>query len=81
MKLIRNREHTINMGSYESLKVGASVEIVLPDDLFAGEKNRQSVYDKADVFLSEALKADLDEAIALLPPGSQSYVLSWRVNA
>lgn len=83
MKITRNREHTINMGSYESLKVGSSVELEVTDpvDITADGTPHPRVYEKADEILGQALAADLKEAIELLPPGSTSYVLSWRQNA
>lgn len=77
MKITRNREHTINMGSYESLKVGASVELEVADN----QEDLRKAYGAADQILADALAADLKEAIELLPPGSTSYVLSWRQNA
>lgn len=58
------------MGNYESVRVGASVE-------FEVEVADQDSIGKMDAILEAAMKADLDEAIALLPKGSASYILSW----
>jgi hypothetical protein len=78
VKITRSREHTINMGSYESLKVGASVELNFQPGSLEDDK---VVHDAADNYLARALEADLNEAIDLLPAGSSSYILSWRQNA
>lgn len=65
------------MGSYESLKVGSSVELTVDE----AAVNLPDVYNQLDQLLSDALAADIKEAIELLPAGSTSYVLSWRQNA
>lgn len=78
MKLQRSREHVINMGNYESVRVGSSVEL---DFQPGSPEDDQVVYDAADNYLARAMEADLKEAIDLLPPGSNSYILSWGEHA
>jgi hypothetical protein len=68
------REHTVNLGNYESLKIGASVETEV-DDV------NELVMIDLDAKLDTLLAADKKEAIALLPAGSTSYIQSWRVDA
>lgn len=75
MKLTRSREHVINMGSYESVRVGASVELDAVEDAIG------NAMAEADKILAAAMEADLKEAIDLLPPGSNSYILSWGNHA
>lgn len=75
MRLIRSREHVINMGQYESVRVGASVEL---DIEFTADTVSQDVYDEADRVLAASMASDIQEAIDLLPPGSASYILSWK---
>ena len=75
MKLIRSREHVINMGQYESVRIGASVELdagssVLPEDM-------DSLYDAVEKILADSMRNDVEEAISLLPAGSTSHILSW----
>ena len=78
MKLSRTRGHTINMGSYESAKFEATVEI---DDITITLENEQAIYDSMDRTLDIMLAADIKETIELLPKGSESYIQVWRQNA
>lgn len=68
------REHTVNLGNYESLKIGATVDMEVDD---VNESVMQDVDAKLDTLLAD----DKKEAIALLPSGSTSYIQSWRVDA
>lgn len=77
MKLTRSREHVINMGNYESVRVGASIEVEV--DLTSKEAEK-AAFDAADIYLASAMESDLKEAIDLLPGGSNSYILSWGVK-
>lgn len=61
------------MGQYESVRVGASVELEVDE----ATANLTDVYTQLDTVLAEAMEHDLNEAISLLPPGSSSYILSW----
>lgn len=76
MIITRGREHTVNMGNYESLKISASVtvdtaELVIPID------QDNHVRDFLEAKLSELLANDLAEAGALTNV-KDSYILSWE---
>jgi hypothetical protein len=68
------REHTINLGNYESLKIGASVETEA-DGIGPG------LAEEMEKNLDNILANDIKEAVELLPAGSTSYIQSWRVDA
>lgn len=72
MKITRSREHTVNLGNYENVKVGASVELSSDDfmDLEAGIK-------LADETLDDLLERDLKEALANVPSSQSSHLETW----
>lgn len=84
MKLTRSRELVVNMGNYESLRIGASVDIEVADES-STQLLGQSVSDiafkdacaKADDLLDQALATDLQEAQKLTYV-KDSFSLSWR---
>jgi hypothetical protein len=63
------------MGNYESLRIGATVDLEVIDAL------KPQDYERAEMYLAEALKKDINDAVDLLPGGSDSYILSWGNNA
>jgi hypothetical protein len=70
-----SREHTINTGHYENIKVGGSVEFDTKDieDVESVDVNlvaRQS--------LDSLLKADLEAALAAVPEDQQTHIEFWR---
>jgi len=73
MKLTKIREHTVNMGNYESLKIGATVEIT---DDWTTQGDYEAAVVAADKALAEALAADIAEARELTNV-KDSYILSW----
>lgn len=78
MILTRSREFTVNMGNYESCKIGASVAINTDDMKPAeGELTMEQVYAVADDLLDQALASDLNEARELTHT-EDSFVLSWK---
>ena len=81
MIIVRGREHTVNMGNYESLKISASVTvdtdtIIVPG--LMGEDELIDFYNKfIDDKLTEVLAGDVNEARALTNV-KDSYILSWK---
>lgn len=72
MKVSKTVSHRINMGNYESLTLGASVEIDT-DDLEGDE----AVLDLIDTTISDALAPDLKEARRL---SNNSYISEFGRN-
>lgn len=86
MILERYREHTVNMGpgTYESMKVGASVKLDtdnLPDDVKASvlDDSLDELYKAAEKILDDALASELKE-VAELSLLSNSHIRSWKVQ-
>jgi hypothetical protein len=82
VKLTRTREHVINMGNYESLRIGATIEV--DTDTIARGAEEEPIHAAsqfAEAQLSKALEKDINDAVDLLPGGSDSYILSWGNNA
>lgn len=77
MILRKSREFTINMGNYESVKIGASVEID-SDDLAieVGTSPVDAANRYADEALTQVLEADIKEASELTST-RDSFILSW----
>jgi hypothetical protein len=74
--LRKSREFTVNMGNYESAKIGAAVEL---DTKELGQVTDKDVYDLADRILEEALASDIKEA-GELTGTRDSFILSWGVK-
>lgn len=72
MILRKSREFTINMGNYESVKIGASVEID-PDEVDRDVDPRAFIEDKLD----QLMEADVKEASELTST-RDSFILSWN---
>lgn len=72
MKITRSREHTVNLGNYENVKIGASVEFEIQSarDLDVARTN-------ADDYLDLLLKRDLDEALANVPSSTSTHLETW----
>lgn len=70
------------MGNYESLRIGASVEIDTNSmAIEIGTAPIDAGAEWAEELLTKALKKDINDAVDLLPGGSDSYILSWGNNA
>jgi hypothetical protein len=83
MILTKSREYTVNMGNYESLKFGASVEVET-DQLAIPEGTAPSdagiVY--ADQLLVDALREDIRKASELTGVGtSYIHTIDADINA
>lgn len=77
MKIIRSREHLVNLGGYENVKVGASVELG-EDDIADLKKSGTTVDDAANEILDDLLSRDLKEALANVPKGSETHLETWQ---
>lgn len=78
MIITRGREHTVNMGNYESVKIHATVSVDTTDSAFEGTA-LQDIYNVLDQMLIDAMSKDITEA-KLLTNVKDSYILSWRVE-
>lgn len=78
MIITRGREHTINMGNYESVKPHATVSIDTSDPKVEGW-TLQQIYNELDQMLIDAMSRDITEA-KILTNVKDSYILSWRVE-
>lgn len=58
MKVSKTISHRINMGNYESMTIGASVEVDTTED----EVSRIAALQEIDHTISESLEADLKQA-------------------
>lgn len=76
MKITRSREHLVNLGNYESARVGASVELS-DDDVKRLQDKTQSVVKYADEMLDRLLERDLKEALANVPSSQSSHLETW----
>lgn len=82
MIIERSREFTVNMGNYESLKLGAKVTLdskdYVPslDEAKEPQKVTEFLIDSAEGILQQALAADMTEAGALTHTDN-SFVLTW----
>lgn len=76
MIIERSREHTVNLGNYENVKVGAKVTLT------DGDIKRFSTMDEAitaaDQFLDDLLRDDLAEATENVPQGQDTHLESWK---
>ena len=77
MIITKSREFTVNMGNYESLKIGASVSVDTAD-VPIGKTTDQEIFDWIEEKLTAVIAEDLAEAKALTNT-KDSYVLSWKV--
>lgn len=80
MIITRSREFTVNMGNYESCKIGATVSV--DTDTMAVPADSDLVgYDYAKQFadekLADLLAADLEEA-ADLSNTKDTFIRSWK---
>lgn len=75
MILRKTREFTVNMGNYESVKIGASVELNSAEygNADVGEK---WLSEEADKLLEQVMAEDIAEASALTNT-RDSFILSW----
>jgi hypothetical protein len=75
VKIIRSREHTINMGAgtYESMKIGATIEFD-ENEVPLTHSNEEFAEERLDLLL----KGDLEEAVACIVPGTDSHAEQWR---
>lgn len=73
MILRKSREFTVNMGNYESVKIGASVEL---DSEKHTTTYSSDLNVEADCVLDAAIRKDLEEA-AELTETRNSFVLAW----
>lgn len=78
MIITRGREHTINMGNYESVKIHATVAVDTHDPAYSGMP-LQHIYDMLDQTLIDAMSKDITEA-KVLTNVKDSYILSWRTE-
>lgn len=79
MIITRGREHTINMGNYESVKIHATVSVDTSSPSFEGMP-LQDIYDMLDQMLIDAMSKEVTEA-KVLTNVKDSYILSWRTEA
>jgi len=77
--ITRGREHTINMGNYESVKIHATVSVDTSSPSFEGMP-LQDIYDMLDQMLIDAMSKEVTEA-KVLTNVKDSYILSWRTEA
>ena len=75
MKLTRGREHVINLGQYESLRLSASIEVEF-DERFETMVDK---YTDLDAMLDNAMRNDLKEAEKLTDVRN-SYVITWNAE-
>ena len=78
MNVTRSREYTINMGNYESLKIGASITFDSEEQngvLGEGEELHQFLDKALDVLLEDEVKEAQE-----LTHTKDSYILSYRVK-
>jgi hypothetical protein len=76
MKITRSREHTVNLGNYENVKVGAFVELT-EDDIRALGPEPSKAVKYADDMLDKLLDRDLKEALANVPAKQPSHLETW----
>lgn len=77
MNLTRSREYTVNMGNYESVKIGASVTVDTDQLVIAeGTSPQEAGIAFAEQVLEQALAADVKEASELTAT-RDSFILSW----
>lgn len=76
MIITRGREHTVNMGNYESLKISATVTVDSADPKFQDMPTGQ-VNEFCEEILTNMLTQDIEEARALTNV-RDSYILSWK---
>lgn len=75
MKITRSREHTVNLGNYENVKIGASVE--LSEDDFGKDADPDRMVAEANTLLDQLLERDLAEALANVPSSQNSHLETW----
>lgn len=76
MIIERSREHTVNLGNYENVKVGAKV--TLTDDDIKRFSTMDEAITAADQFLDDLLRDDLAEAAENVPQGQDTHLESWK---
>jgi hypothetical protein len=78
--ITRSREFTVNMGNYESCKIGGSVTIDTHDLVVPADSVLKG-YDYAKKYandkLADLLRADVDEA-ADLSGVKDTFIRSWK---
>lgn len=75
MILRKSREFTVNMGNYESVKIGAAVELDTKDYGNA-DVGIDWLNTEADKILEQVLAQDIHEASELTAT-RDSFILSW----
>jgi hypothetical protein len=73
VKITKERNFTVNMGNFESMRFGASVE--LDSKELTGEPTAGQMYAMADEMIAEALAADVKTA-GELTNTTDSFILS-----
>lgn len=74
MIIKRSREHTVNLGNYENVKIGATVEI----EFDSQEIPTQAAIENVNGLLDRLLAEDLKEAAENVPQGQDTHLESWR---
>lgn len=69
-----SREHTINTGNYENIKVGGSVEFDSDNEGLAESEINSFARDALDALLADDLKA----ALAAVPEDQTTHIEFWR---
>lgn len=75
MILRKSREYTVNMGNYESVKIGAAIEIDTKELVEVPDKE-VDVMGFMDKYLDNMIAEDVKEA-AELTTTRDSFILSW----
>lgn len=75
MEVTRFREHTVNVGNFENVKIGGSVK--LSDEDIEGLAEKEAVA-LADRMLDLLLARDLAEAAANVPEGRETHLDTWQ---
>lgn len=81
MILTRSREYTVNMGNYESVKIGGSITV--DSEKMAGEDGVEPLPSELQAIVETALDnllaGDVKEASELTAT-RDSFILSWKVK-
>jgi hypothetical protein len=73
----RSREFTVNMGNYESVKIGARVTLDPEEFPELQGATLEASHAKADELLDDMLAADVKE-VSELTATRDSFILSWK---
>jgi len=80
MIIERSREHVVNLGNYESVRVGARITLDRADieELLQDGLKIEDVVTQADECLDALLAADLAEAEQNVPPDKETHLTTWK---